>query len=600
MKLIGQPVSKCWQTELAGRLPQGHKEHAMAKKLIKLTLKTRTALHIGSGDGNAASDALLRRDAYGNPTLPGTAIAGSLRTLLTRLAPRLGPNNQVCQALTRNSGGQDCSCLVCELFGNISPGEGSGIQAEKSRIIVNDAYLEKKPAPGAIRDGVGIQRATGAAARAGRVKFDLEVLPADTQFSLLLELSDTTLSQEKLLAAGLAEWISGRGRLGGRVNRGLGAFDIADVEFAELDLGNEDALVAYLMSDAIWNVARSKQDWLTSTVHSVEPISLAGDDLDVLSRCWVKIGGVLQANEFMLTNDTTIAALTGFDHAPLLAHMNEWHSPVLSGASIRGVLRSHAEKIARTITTMKNPYKNGAEAQKWFVDHCPACDPNESRPGEALASCDTLLREHKVLSENDDAGDQHLCLSCRLFGSTRRGSRLVVEDAPYDKETVGGEPRLKMLDFLAIDRFTGGGADQFKFDALALWKPAFRLNLFLENPDEWELGWLALVLRDMQDGWLDAGMGSAKGFGSMHLKGLTIRIGYLTAEDIRDFDLQDRGERTNSVYKEMNLTLQHAEPWINIFTAMAVMDRNKLKLPSMEKDTYYGILDSLDPREVPL
>lgn len=62
-----------------------------------------------------------------------------------------------------------------------------------------------------------------------------------------------------------------------------------------------------------------------------------------------------------------------------------------------------------------------------------------------------------------------------------------------------GEPVYKMLDFLAIDRFTGGGSDGAKFDALALWQPAFKVRLFFDNPEAWEWGWLALVLRDLRD-----------------------------------------------------------------------------------------------------
>jgi hypothetical protein len=88
-----------------------------------------------------------------------------------------------------------------------------------------------------------------------------------------------------------------------------------------------------------------------------------------------------------------------------------------------------------------------------------------------------------------------------------------VEDAPYKSTDDQTKPIFKMLDFLAIDRFTGGAADEFKFDALALWRPAFALRIFLDNPTPWELGWLWLVIRDLSEGWLNVGFGSAKGFG---------------------------------------------------------------------------------------
>ena len=50
----------------------------------------------------------------------------------------------------------------------------------------------------------------------------------------------------RLLAATLAEWQAGRGAVGGRVARGLGAFDLTDVQFIERDLDKPDALMALL------------------------------------------------------------------------------------------------------------------------------------------------------------------------------------------------------------------------------------------------------------------------------------------------------------------------------------------------------------------
>lgn len=96
-------------------------------------------------------------------------------------------------------------------------------------------------------------------------------------------------------------------------------------------------------------------------------------------------------------------------------------------------------------------------------------------------------------------------MACQLFGSTWNGSPAAVEDAPFV-----GEITYKVLDFLAIDRFTGGGRDSAKLNAVVLWKPRFSVSLFLENPEPWELGWLALVLRDLNDGLATVGFGGRR------------------------------------------------------------------------------------------
>ena len=51
----------------------------MKYRVITGTLKARTAVHVGSGEGNDLADALLRRDTEGTILIPGTAIAGALR-----------------------------------------------------------------------------------------------------------------------------------------------------------------------------------------------------------------------------------------------------------------------------------------------------------------------------------------------------------------------------------------------------------------------------------------------------------------------------------------------------------------------------------------
>jgi hypothetical protein len=188
-----------------------------------------------------------------------------------------------------------------------------------------------------------------------------------------------------------------------------------------------------------------------------------------------------------------------------------------------------------------------------------------------------------------------LCLACKLFGSTQLGSRLLIEDAPF----VGEKPEYKMLDFLAIDRFTGGGADQFKFDALALWRPAFRVHLHLDNPEPWESGWLALVLRYLRDDWLNVGFGAAKGFGRVHIPtgNWEAQFGFLDDS----FGLPRTG--SSGVYQVADLNaatqsqwLIQAAHWVEAFKQEITKSdwgNKRRDIP----DTYFGKVDQLYPRK---
>ncbi|CCQ93987.1 conserved hypothetical protein [[Clostridium] ultunense Esp] len=514
----------------------------MIYKVIVGTLKTRTSVHVGSGKGNELADDLIHCDADGRPVIPGTAIAGALRALLTRLTPRL--IGTVCRALaeTPEERKLSCSCPVCRLFGDVNPSDEDGSTSAASRLLVFNARPLSETMPlTLIRDGVGIERTSGVAARAGAVKFDLEVLPPGVKFDLRMELRDASEEDEQLLAAGLAEWKAGRLWIGGRAARGLGSIELCELEFRAFHLNQPDQLMHYLRSDRPWERAAPVKDWLKErceAIRSKAEVRLCGSDgrggdpghelPKAAVRSWLTLKATLQADGGVLMNDSLTAMVGGFDHAPLLSRLSEWDEPVLGGAGIRGILRSHAERLARTLASRR------AANREDFLRRCPACDPNaRSRVKNQylyLESCDSLLRK---IETDPGTADQYLdsiCLACRLFGSPRRGSRLIVEDARFFPPPEQPKPHYKMMDFLAIDRFTGGGVNGLKFDALALWRPAFKFKLHLENPEEWELGWLALVLRDMADGWLTVGFGRAKGFGRVMLTEWEATFGYLSED----------------------------------------------------------------------
>ena len=591
----------------------------MKYRVITGTLKARTAVHVGSGEGNELADLLLRRDTKGNLLIPGTAIAGALRAMLTRLAPRLG--GDVCvemlppkeRAARERKGLKGCNCAVCRLFGDVEPSDGTGGPVEEqkesasaaSRLLVfNACPTEETSAQTLVQDGVGIDRASGTAARATGAKFDLETLPPGAKFTLRIELRETDLGErvedERLLAVALAEWQAGRVHLGGGVARGLGAFELKNVQYGECDLDDADGIMAFLRDSMPWKHVDEEKAWLQDQVdgamdniktpekvwqQAINKYGLKKEQAQLLplAQGWTEWTFTLQAEGPFLTNDTTSSSMSGFDHAPLLAMSRDWTKPKLPGSSLRGVLRSHAERITRTLVTHQALARD--DMTNYFLSHCPACDPlSVGKANAPLESCDSLLRHGKHVSENQEVAPEQLCLACQLFGSTRRGSRLIVEDAPYAGDR---PPVYKMLDFLAIDRFTGGGAEGFKFDALALWKPTFAVRMRLEDPQDWELGWLTLVLRDLAEGWLRVGFGAAKGFGQVTISQGTLRRATLDAARAK------RGQPSLFVVDEQPLLdWSRASVWVKAFNEKVQGFEREAGM-SLPADSYFGVVDDI-------
>ncbi|MBL8152953.1 MAG: hypothetical protein JNM70_02115 [Anaerolineae bacterium] len=534
----------------------------MRKNLSQYTcrVRTRASLQVGTVSApNDPTDSLFRRDSANRLLLPGTSIAGALRGHLTRITPamtRLPDERRVCDALSGNTRtgkwkgkGQEqtkaCACIVCHLMGDIRPlntlrqddneslslKELEAWNGRASRLIIHDAVLPDLPT--VIRDGVGIDRVTGVSARAASAKFDFEVVPAGTEFDIFLELEDTDPIDGYLFNLALHEWQAGRVRFGGGKSRGSGVLDLVSVNVIHYELTNPAGLGQFLLrhlqapTPQPYNITAPSRDHhggCQEVAHSVQS--------------WIRVDFDLEAEGFFLTNDMTRAAASGVDQQSL---------PLIPGASLRGVIRSQAERIARTIANLKA--SNEAE----FLAHCAASDPfvtfstrQQAQEAKGLRSSAARIHDEPKAEELRQCIENY-DLAEQLFGSVDWGSRLAVEDAP-----LVGEPVWKKLDFVAIDRFTGGAADGAKFDAYALWKPTFRCCLYLESPQGWEIGWLLLALRDLRDGRVSVGAGGAKGFGAVTLRNLKLTLGYAYPEAAPAANLPHEGKSffLESVYTD--------------------------------------------------
>jgi CRISPR/Cas system CSM-associated protein Csm3 (group 7 of RAMP superfamily) len=399
---------------------------------------------------------------------------------------------------------------------------------------------------------VGVDRVSRTASRTERIKFDLEVLPEGTSLALRLELDGANEQDERLLAAVLGEWQAGRAWLGGRSARGLGAFQLSDVKVVQRSCSDVANLLALLKADRPWEDSPGDTSWLGKRLEEARRGA---------AECRPDLGFVtlkfdLKIEGPFLTNDLVAAVRGQFDHAPLLDVMARDGRVVLPGSSLWGALRSHAERIARTLATLD------ASDASAFASRCLACNPLE-------ASCDRLLRRNRF-SSRQEVEDNQLCLGCRLFGSTRRGSRLRVEDA-VDRSPWSA----KVLDFLAIDRFTGGGRAGAKFDAIASWKPCFPVRVHLEDPQRWELGWLTLVLRDLQEGMIPIGFGASKGFGRAKVHGYVVRHGVLNGVEAGAQAVAGGVYRVTERKSDETETWERQQQWVEEFHRM----RKETELP---------------------
>jgi CRISPR-associated RAMP protein (TIGR02581 family) len=182
------------------------------------------------------------------------------------------------------------------------------------------------------------------------------------------------------------------------------------------------------------------------------------------------------------------------------------------GTSLRGVIRSHAEKIVRSIKDENNPL---------------CCDPFD-RNTPSKISCSSRMDEPPATPPSERY--KKICMICRLFGCTGIASRIQIHDSPSPKN---GE--VIMRDGIGIDRFTGGVASSSEegkesaganFRNMVLHGYTFQNEISIRNFEIWQLGLMAYVFRDLENEQIPIGFGKSKGFGRVKGTVNTVELTY--------------------------------------------------------------------------
>lgn len=431
------------------------------------TFELVTPLRLGAGDQADLADSAVWRQASGAVIIPGTSLAGAFRGFLERLTR---VDCRITDGVPRRLPEEEppCGCILCALFGDVRPGKDPSAHA--SRVTFQDSVVEG--ANVRIVDGVAMDRRRRAASDARR--FDFEEVAPGAQLSI--EVRGSALSDEELTWLGAAFHALGSGHiaLGGRVAQGFGRVETRALSLRWRDTERPEHLVA-----AVLNQAGSEEAW----PESVEPFP--GEETEQPGRWEVRFLIAAPPLATFLVADPLESVFQGFDRAP----RGGVAAPELPATSLRGVLRSAAERILRTL------------------DPGAACDPTE-----ASRSC--AAREREAAKQKKACPR---CLACQLFGNEEWASWIRLEVRPISRGGPG-----QPFDHVAIDRFTGGASEGRKFDAVAATNAEYEVRLSAGDVPEaernWVTGLLALALQDLHQGRVTLGHGSARGHGWFAIK----------------------------------------------------------------------------------
>ena len=210
------------------------------------------------------------------------------------------------------------------------------------------------------------------------------------------------------------------------------------------------------------------------------------------------------------------ATISGPDMTPVLTFRNGRQEVFLPGSSLKGVFRSHIEKIVCSLKPQVVCYPFSGHEDK-EIDHT-------QRKKDYLDSCGDRFNKEANRSEKDrhrideqtDYVYAQSCPTCRLFGSTGFIGRIAISDAYLMKDTKGiTEER----DGVGIDRLTGGSSHGAKFELEVVSSGVtFETDIHLRNFEIWQLGMFFVVLQDMADQLIHLGSGRSRGLGQVTAK----------------------------------------------------------------------------------
>jgi CRISPR/Cas system CSM-associated protein Csm3 (group 7 of RAMP superfamily) len=504
--------------------------------IIKGRIVVPRALHIGSGQASLLTDAAIRRDRNGQPYIPGSSLAGLLRSTAEDFAPYLCSNADE---------------TIRRLFG----GKRDDEDFRASRLLVEDAYLrELLPADIEIRDYVGIDRCR-AAARA-HLKYDREVAPSNTSYEFEMSIEEPGEDDVRLLLAVLDFWSEYGLQIGARTTTGLGEARVGSLQFFALDFKKSEVLRSYLLdgdTDARHiptsvkpsrpNIAPFFNDSITPEHELFCPEHLFVTIALVLEEPLLIKGNIPEVPDLSDGQEAQSPSKRTSDAEFITALQRDGSNKVyIPGSSLKGILRTRAEKIIRTLNFYRG-YANIAaaeadsDAETKYEERITACaithaedsrmrlkacfgDPERQETVKKYAAKKKKAAIANKQKESPIAPEiyHHSCPTCRVFGNSMMRGRLTCSEAT---PVVTLSP--KLFDHVAIDRFTGGAADAKKFDTRPLmpitnpadlsYEKAFTFTLHLERPELWMFGMLGHLLKDLNSADIRIGHATRRGYG---------------------------------------------------------------------------------------
>ena len=444
-------------------------------------------LRIGTGEQeDSASDVMT--DNRGKPFLPGTGIAGVLRTYLNQTDEK---KEEHLFGIIRKKTEEELNQERAERKARGERGEPNQNLILESRVLISDAVLphdcDKTVYRIVTRDGIGMND-RGTVLQGA--KYDFEVVECTEPYTAVIELQDRPADRQPaedqepdadLLERALREIVRHGVSFGARTTRGYGQMR-AEIHKREFCLPDD------------------MNDWLAFDPLDAE--HFGGDELTegekadtavLYIRATLKMDGSFSVRRYLSKLPQTTEKQEFVNNVPVYGPMtNQNACPVIPGTSWAGSFRHHMRTLIRE-----------------------AVPKGEKR--------DSLLREL-----DDLFGTVEQKNGPERKETVKKKSRISFSETEvWGKTEVQNEIKRKHGQYtvtrVAVDRFTGAPRNQGLFSSVVAWGGQGELTIRLPADTSPELRrLLAAALNDLHMGLLTVGGESSAGRGLCRIEKLTV------------------------------------------------------------------------------
>lgn len=230
-------------------------------------------------------------------------------------------------------------------------------------------------------------------------------------------------------------------------------------------------------------------------------------------------------------------------------------SPFIPGSSFKGAFRSTVEKLAVTIglkaclleheneasscltpqrSELGKAFRTLRNYQNQTIYSQPESDKEGIKALETVGHEEWMnnrpITESKLLS----LLDEHLCDTCKLFGSPYMASHITFADLLPPETDDLADKMIQVRDGVAIDRDSEKAVDRLKYDyEVVAPSQTFEVQIVLDNPSDTDLALTCLGLSEFVSGFGYIGGKRSRGLANCEIKELEVYELDLTNEDER-------------------------------------------------------------------